>query len=489
MIPLSLTAAQTTLPGRGLAAKAARGAWDRELTSLCTRRVLIVHYHFLPVHNVAVKRLLGYARWLPTFGWQTSCLTMDWRGIDQADPSWGLTWEPELEKGAGFPIHHVADPGRRDRHRAEVPGAEETRRRGGEVAGTHSGNLAHKLLGKGARMRRMLLGPYPDEFITWVDPAVTAGLRIARGTQIDAVLSYCPPETNHLVARQLARRLGVPWVAFFGDLWGFFLEQLPRFSVERLLRRAFHAWCLAPAAACVAVSPQMVAYLERTYRKRVEMILTGFDPEEFPAEPEDGGPRGDRLVVSHVGSVYPGDQQPELFFDGLDRFLESHPEAEERIEVRFVGSKCDAQLRALCGGRASSRVCRILPSVDSATAVSMVRASHGLLAFTCSAFRDRYGTLSYPTKVFEAFGARRPILAVPADGDWVDTLLATTNGGTGAHTPDDVAAVLRNWFSSWSRTGHVPYHGRPEAIAAFTRNHQAERLAALLDSVCRARVP
>jgi hypothetical protein len=261
--------------------------------------------------------------------------------------------------------------------------------------------------------------------------------------------------------------------------------QLPALSVEGLLRRGFHAWCLAPAAACAAVSPHMVEYVGRTYRKRAAMILTGFDPEEFSHDADDRGPVGDRLLVSHVGSVYPGDQRPELFFAGLDRFLERHPEAAIRLEVRFVGSKCEQQLRAMIADRPSARVCRILPKVDSATAVSMVQASHGLLAFTCSAFRDRHGTLSYPTKIFEAFGARRPILAIPADGDWVDALLTRTNGGTSARGPDDVAAVLLEWFSAWRRDGRVPYSGRPEEIAAFTRDRQVGHLSALLGSVCR----
>jgi hypothetical protein len=154
-----------------------------------------------------------------------------------------------------------------------------------------------------------------------------------------------------------------------------------------------------------------------------------------------------------------------------------------------VGSKCEDRLRALLVGRPGARVCTIEPKVDSVTAVSLVRASHGLLAFTCTADRDGHGTMSYPTKVFEAFGARRPILAVPADGDWVDELLARTDGGTSARDADEVAAVLWEWFSSWTRDGTVPYRGRPAEIAAFSRRRQVERLSGLLDAVCRRPAP
>lgn len=448
------------------------------------RHVLIVHYHFLPVHNVAVKRLLGYAKRLPAFGWQPSVLSKEWHRPDEADPSWGLTWEEDLERTAGFPIHHVAEP---IAGRARPVPAAGARDEGPIAVWARAlfGERGEKLVRKGRRLRHMFSRAYPDEFVGWVQPAVEAGVALARRGRLDAIISYCPPVSNHLVARRLARRLDVPWVPFFGDLYGFFLDHLPARSFERLVRRAFHAWCLAPAAACAVVSPRMATYIEQTYRKRAAMVLTGFDPEEGAQAAGDVERDAGRLVVSHVGSIYPGDQKPELFFDGLDRFLERHPEAAAHLLVRFVGSKCDERLRAMLASRRSAAVCRILPTVGATTAMSMVRTSDALLAFTCTITRDRHGTLSYPTKIFEAFGARRPVLAMPADGDWVDTLLARTNGGTSVSDADAVAGVLSEWFASWRREGTVRYHGRPEEIAAFSRVRQVQALATLLDSVVR----
>jgi glycosyltransferase involved in cell wall biosynthesis len=444
------------------------------------RHVLFIHHHFLPVHNVAVKRLVGYAKQLPAFGWRPSVLTKDWRSIDEADPQWGLSWEPELEQDAGCPIHRVPAPAPGQLLRpSRPPPAADPRARGA---------LRRKLVAKTRRLARMAFGDYPDDLVRWTRPAVVAGLRIARRERIDVIMSYCPPETNHVVAHRLARRLDVPWVPFFGDLYGFLEARLPALSVEGFLRRAWHRRCLAPAAACAAVSPYMVGYLARTYRKRTELVLTGFDPDEL-AGPADAVARRDRLVVSHVGSVYPGDQRPEIFFDGLDGLLARHPEVEPQLAVQFVGSKCDDRLRAMIDGRPAARVCTIRPKVTSATAAGMVRASDGLLAFTCSMYRDRHGTLSYPTKVFEALGARRPILAIPADGDWVDELLARTGGGTSARDAEEVSARLWEWFADWRRAGRVPYHGRSEEIARFSRRAQTERLAQLFDSVCRRGAP
>ena len=427
------------------------------------RRVLIVKYHFLPVHNVAVKRLVGYAKQLPSFGWHPVVLTNAWHGIEGEDASWGLSWEPEIERNAGFPIHHVPWPGR-------IPRAPRWRK-------------APWPLRKAATLSHLLFGDYPDEFIRWARPAVAAAVDLGRRSPFDAVMSYCPPETNHVVGRRIARALDVPWIPFFGDLWGFFLDHSPAgFSPGGLLRKAYHRRWLAAAAACGAVSPYMVKYLARTYRKRAELVLTGFDPEEFAGSSPVREKGSERLVVSHVGSLYPGDQKPEIFFDGLDRVLRSHPELESQLEVRFVGSKCEAFLRELVAGRACQAVCVIQPKVDSRAAISLVEESDVLLAFNCSAHRARHGTLSYPTKIFEGFGARRPILAIPPDGDWVDELLARTGAGTAARDAEEVADVLWEWFSSWARDGQVSYRGRSEEIEAFSLPSQVARLSELLSA-------
>jgi glycosyltransferase involved in cell wall biosynthesis len=446
-------------------------------------RALIVHYHFLPVHNVAVKRLVGYAKHLPTFGWRTLVLTREWRGIHEADPSWGLSWEPELERDSGCTVHRVPHPTSAP-PRAAAHWKALRVREAGSTGPARGAALMAKIEAKRLRMGRMLFGDYPDEFVSWVPLAVEAGVELARRERVDVIMSSCPPETNHVVGHQLSRHLGVPWVAFFGDMYGFLDAALPAYSIERLLRTAWHRRCLARAAACAAVSPAMVEYLERSYGKPAHLVLTGVDPDEFPQAADKLVSTRDRLVVSHVGSVYPGDQRPDIFFDGLDMLLTQKPEIAQCLEVRFVGSKCDDRLHAMLEGRPAAHVCTIEPKVDSTTAISLVSSSDALLAFTCTAHRDRHGTMSYPTKIFEAIAARRPVLSVPADGDWVDELLARTGGGTSARDGAEVADQLQSWFASWSRDGSVPFHGHPAEIAALSLDRQVEHLARLFDSVC-----
>lgn len=430
------------------------------------RRVLIVHYHFLPVHNVAVKKLCGYVRHLRTFGWEPIVLTRDWRSLDDADPSWGLSWEPEIEAQLDVAIHRVPHtmPRRMRRPRADD----------------------WPPVRKALSLAQMMAGRFPDDFIGWARAAEDRAARIRAVTPFDVVLPYCPPETNVVAGSRIARRLRVPSVPFFGDLYGFFLAPLPPRSPGAAFRRRVHRRWMRPAAACMAVSPYMVDYLHRTFGVPSSLVLAGFEPADW-RNGHDGAPqRGERFVASHVGSIYPWDQRPGILLDGLDRLLARRPDLASRMAVRLVGSKCDAYLRDAIRGRPCEAIVQVLPKVRSTEAVSLVRRSHALFVFNCTAHRDRHGTMSHPTKIFEAFGAGRPVLAMPPDGDWVDRLLTRTGGGTSAATPADVARVLLEWFESWNRTGRVEYAPHTDRIAELTTERQTERLAAVLSTAVGA---
>jgi hypothetical protein len=177
-----------------------------------------------------------------------------------------------------------------------------------------------------------------------------------------------------------------------------------------------------------------------------------------------------------VGSIYPHLQRPGILFDGLDAFLAHHPEAATRLVVRLVGTKCDDTLRTLLRDRPSAAVCEVLPKVASRHAVDLVRASDAVLAFSLVESHG-LGTLSYPSKVFEAFGAKRRVLLIPSDGDWVDRLLKET--GARRPTTRRVARVLLHVMANDS-TGTLAPCGRPDALVAHVAA-QARAPAAVLD--------
>ena len=92
----------------------------------------------------------------------------------------------------------------------------------------------------------------------------------------------------------------------------------------------------------------------------------------------------------------------------------------------------------------------------------------------------------YPGKVFEYFGARRPILCVPGDDGLLNDLIKSTRTGASCETPEQVASFLLDAFGYWRKHGRVAYEPDEQAVAAYSRSAQSRRMASILDGVVAA---
>jgi glycosyltransferase involved in cell wall biosynthesis len=92
----------------------------------------------------------------------------------------------------------------------------------------------------------------------------------------------------------------------------------------------------------------------------------------------------------------------------------------------------------------------------------------------------------YPGKVFEYFGAGKPILCVPGDGAMLDELLAATRTGTVARDAVAVAAFLTQAETA-RQNGGLAYAPDAGEVAQYTRRNLTRRLAAILDEVTNLR--
>ena len=444
------------------------------------KTVLVVSYHFLPVHNVGVKQFANYCRYLPQAGWRPVVLTRDWSGgLLPEDAGWGLSFVDAPDAAGPETVIRTAPYAP---YRNRVWSWHEGLKRGIGPDAPPVSRAVSGALRRAASPFWPLFGPYPDAFTGWIPAAVEEGARIIRDHDVRAIVSNCPPETNHVVASTLARRFGLLWVPYFGDLYGYYVGPGDWHGTpwrRALVRRMNRRW-LRPASRALVVSPRMGRLVEEEYGVGSEVVVVGYDEADFAAAPPAAN---EKLRISHVGSVYPGDQRPEIFLAGLDRLLEQVPEAAGELEVVLVGSKVEAELREMVAGRPSEAVCTILPKVPPDEAIHLQRRSDVLLLFNLTNERAREGTLSYPSKVFEYLAAGRPILSVPGDGDWVDRVVARADGGRAANTPGEVAAVLGEWYRAWKAEGRVPYGGKPEEIAEFSHRRLAARIGAVLDRV------
>lgn len=462
-----------------------------------SRTVLMVSYTFPPQYDISAKRVAKLCKYLPAVGWHPIVLTKDWRRNVTAEDRrrFRVTMnEHVLSELRGIEVRTAAyaprdNPLRRLHERlggryatAEDPPAS-------TATTTKQRSVISTLRSIGRRTLSAaspLFGDYPDEFRGWVAPAVEAGVALVRERDVSAICSFCPPATAHVVASEIARRTGLPWVAQFDDLFSFHLDRDHR-ALWRSFGRLIHRRWMSRANAVGAITPGMLSYVRRTYDVEGDVVVVGFDPDESARSTPV---RGERLRLVYTGSMYLDDQRPELFFAGLQRLFTIRPDAQQLIDVTFVGTRQSARLSEIAKRfPEAGRVCTFADAVPPEVALGAQREAHALILFNYTIAAE-HGTLSYPAKAFEYLNAGRPIIAMPSDpGGWGDELLASTGAGLTASSAEEVADILLRWLNTWCTTGSLPYGGDPEVIKRYAQPAQAATLGGLLDQVVRDRPP
>ena len=215
------------------------------------RRVLLIAFHYPPIQGSSgVHRALAFSKYLPTFGWDVTVLT----------------------------VHARAHETTRAENLALIPPAVEVVRAAAWDAARH---LA--ILGRYPSFLAL-----PDRWQSWVMFGTIAGLRVMRARRFDGIVSTFPIASAHLIGRTLARRTGTPWIADFRDPMA--TDTYPH---EPGLRRRWNRIqdsVVRESSLVTVTAPGAAAFYRSRYPDiagdKVEVIENGFDPDNFPTTPD-----------------------------------------------------------------------------------------------------------------------------------------------------------------------------------------------------------
>ena len=418
------------------------------------KRVLLVARFFPPITGGGVYRTLGFARHLPAFGFEPVVLT----GLDA--PEGG---DPGLSASAS---------------RVEVVRAG----RESALSAARSRSSRPPWITTLARAASWIA--IPDSYAGWRGAAVRAGLeRIAR-KDIDAIYSTSPPDTDHLVALDLHRASGLPWVADFRDPWialGYRDPPTPwhRAAHERLLRDVLRGATRIVAA--TEGTERWLAGAEPSIAPRSSVISNGFEEDEWRGlEPH----RFDRFTVLHAGRLS-DDRTLEPFARGLAAFLARDPARRAAMQCLLLGPH-DAEQARVVGRSGLTGVVRFEGNRSHAETLAMEAGADALLLVKSRS--ARYRDL-VPGKLYEYLGAGRPVIAVAPEGPAADLVRRFGLGWVAdPDAPERIADALEEaWARRAPKAVPPPAAGAAGAGAAdresFTRRRLTERLARVLSEI------
>lgn len=438
-------------------------------------KILFLSYAFPPVAAVGAKRITRFCRHLPAHDIEPIVLTVDEDVYEEVDP----TYAPP----AGVQV--VRTPvagGRLDRYIRSVKLSPQIISHHGvqTYSGGRNGNRDFRRRFSDL-VRPQILGLMwiPDRRRNWHGPAVKEGSRLLESEPIRAIISSGPPHSAHLIARDLKRKYGIPWIMDFRDAWMCNpwreIDGLPRWRnwIDARLEKS----CIVLADAVVCVAEEMRADFTYMYpdapASRFVTITNGFDLAELSSAASEPAPA--RRLCLHLGSLY-GDRKIDNFCRALSQLVLRGEIDPASFHVLFVGTLENEFIDA---ARQSAPELVDAGVIEFRSTVSWEEGQRLLMRASGALLVQGHHQQTLPAKLFEYIAAGKRVFAV-VNGGAIGRVLDELNIG-GWADPDDVSAIAAR-FREFAAAPELA----PEQVRAKAQRYEFRSLTAQLAGLIHA---
>lgn len=254
----------------------------------------------------------------------------------------------------------------------------------------------------------------PDAIIAWGRRAIAHPEVLRFAEEARWILSTSPPESPHLAASLLARRVGAAHIVDMRDGWldEPLKEQLQTSKLRRWREGRLESAVLRRAS-CIFVTSdgwrEMLQVRMPAVREKIAVLTNAYPQAKLLTERP---PMNGSLTLLYTGRLR-GSRQSQQAAYILEPLLAGLKLCNERGVVRFVGELSSEDKHDLaqfekgfaeCGWRIEAH-----PPVSRTELYAMIAVADGLLLLSAS-------RLPIPSKVFDYILARRPILSMCPSG-------------------------------------------------------------------------
>jgi glycosyltransferase involved in cell wall biosynthesis len=413
-----------------------------------SKQILMLAYYFPPLGGAGVQRSAKFAKYLARLGWQVHVVSVVPPPFEPVDPS--LERDIQHKQITVESVQYLP----RFRNFDRIPG--------------------------GWRVRSLLDGwfSFPDRMRGWLRPALNMASKICSENPGIIIFSTSAPYTAHLIALELKRRYGVPWVADFRDEW----SQNPYLSTVT----PYHFYChkkaeqavLHEADTVISVTDKITQGLRKIApdsKASFYTIPNGFDPEDFSFIHALGSSQVDdkRWTLTHVGTV--NRARAELLVP-LIRTL-------KQLDLRGVIPLSSVKMQLIGAGDWENTEFSGLDWVETHSYLPHKEALKAMAQSDLVILAESNPS-AFTGKIFEYLGLHKTILGLVHPQSPAADLIKEAEAGfvIGCEGGSGLEEALIKAFQSWQRVGRLTAP-KPEVIARFNREHQAETLAQILEQI------
>jgi len=435
-----------------------------------SRKVLIITYYYTPMQTPGAYRLASFTKYLPKYHFNP---------VIVAPELSRKTWSGYIDLEMGLNEEIIRTPGM---HLGEV--ARLLFR--GRVSGY--GKSRKDFRSKGSSAVKRVLGFLYDEILTFPDaewPWYIVGqnraLQIADKVKPDVILSSALPFTSHLMAAYIQKRIKIPWVADYRDLWSR-NHAWPKSKMVKSAQSAMEKRILQRCSAITTVSAPLAVDMKRMANVPVHVVMNGFDPEEHSYIQSELPPdwNNSKTNMVYTGMIYPDKQDPVPLIKAVQILYQKKVIRKNDLKIWFYGPNVGV-IRDIVSRYSVDLFFEIQGNIPRKQALNCQQHADLLLFLE---WDDPNARGIFTAKFFEYLGAQKPILAIGLADGVIKQVLVETGMGVLENDPSQLSKILRTFLQTGTlRKDGVPHVADPTTMKKFTREYQAGVLANVLENV------
>ncbi len=410
------------------------------------KKILLIAYYFPPDAAVGGLRIAKFARYLPSFGWDPTVLTIKDKYREQFDEGRliGLNTIRVLKTVRVPRITNFLLSIKRFASAAFTSRKEQAHAEHGELyckplESIKSENCLQKL-----KRWYLSFSFLPDGERSWVIPATICAIVEIMRRRFDCIMTSSPPHSSHLIGLIAKKLTHVTWVADFRDPW-IELQKYKKLSVRTIVSDKIEQWLekqvIKNADTIITTTNEhmkaVMARFQAESAKKFLYIPNSIDTEKFSTN--DMPQRFDTFTISYVGTLYLG-RSPEPIFKAIHKLVSSGEIQLSEIKLKLFGN-CELldgkPISSKIHAYGLDKIVEISRPVPLSDAVLIMQCSHLLLLLVTP-----IQVANIPAKIYDYFGSGTKIIAITEPGATSD-LITDTNSG--AHfSPTDIDGIANH---------------------------------------------
>jgi len=429
-------------------------------------KVLIITYYWPPSGGAGVQRWLKFVKYLRNFGWEPVIYTPSNPEFPVIDDTLAKDIPPGIEV-ISTPIWEPYE------FYKKITGKKSTTKiNNGFLNDKKSPGIIEQL---SVWIRGNLFIPDARKF--WIKPSVRFLVKYLKDNHVDAIVSTGPPHSMHLIALELKKRLGIPWLADFRDPWtdiDYYKEmKISAFADKKHKRLELSV--IKNCSAMVVVSRDMKEKYEIMGGSNVNLITNGFDSADMDFQDIV---RDTKFSIAHIGTLPPSINLKGLW-QVLSELSESLPTFRDDLEIELVGKVDKSVIDDLAAFNLNDRL-NLVEYVTHDKAALLMKQSAILLLAINKDSPNAKGILT--GKIFEYLASGRPIIALgPLDGDLARILEETEAGVISEY--DDLERIRKIVIMLYEKYRCNDLNNNPKGIEKYSRKNLTAQLATTLDKM------